>query len=170
MKIEYVNLEDKVFQLTYIGERILDDYVYETREVNESVPIYGKKHWWSSRTTTIRFEEKSIEKTGWYLKSWKKDAMKRPLEETDEGILNHLTHNFLSGVNYKIGEHFYIDKDKVIHSRPSIKLMLLGTDGNKGTRTLTYVYSYETEEEAMDAITRIKGANPGLVLTYQKED
>lgn len=169
MKIEYVNLEDKVFQLTYIGERILDDYVYETREVNESVPIYGKKHWWSSKTI-IGYEKKPIEKTGWYLKSWKKGAMKWPLEETDEGILNHLTRNFLSGVDYKIGEHFYIDKDRVIHSRPSIKFMLLGTDGNKGTRTLIYVYSYETEEEAMDIITAIKGINPGLILTYQEED
>ena len=167
MKIEYVNLRDKVFQLTYMGERILGDYVYETREVSESVPIYGKKYWWSSSKTIIGYEKKSIKKTGWYLKSWRKEDIHWPLSETNEGILDYIARISLSSANYKMGKQFYIDGDMVIHAYPFIKFMLLG---NQGTRTLIYVYSFESEEEAMETIDKIKSVNPGLTLIYQGED
>lgn len=114
-------------------------------------------------------KKKSIKKTGWYLKSWRKEDIHWPLSETDEGILDYITRNSLSNVNYKMGKQFYIDGDMVIHAYPSIKFMLLGTDGGHGTRTLIYVYSFESEEEAMNAIERIKSVNPGLTLTYQEE-
>lgn len=157
-RLESIDLEGKVFQLTLTGEQ-KGDYVWETRDVVEIEKTRRKEGLFGKEKEFSR--EVEVKKTAWF----KKDSYSS-FDDTIS-LLARLNAHY-SGDGYQNGTPYYV-KDNTLIRRPEVKFILMGTDGEKGVRTLNYKFYFDTFDDAKNMYDIVLSKNPHLIQILDDE-